>query len=134
VKIERNERSSMSRPPEAGFTGDVGIGGYFKRESPSRLAGATVHFEPGARTPWKINPMGQTLVILSGTGWVQAEGRPVEEVYAGDVIWCPPGERHWEAATPDTAMRYFACQEEHSGQMVLFGDAVSDEEYAAPHR
>jgi quercetin dioxygenase-like cupin family protein len=131
MKIERSEGRSMVLPPESGFKGDIGIGGYFKRESPSRLAGATVHFEPGARTPWKVNPMGQTLVILSGTGWVQAEGGPVEVVHAGDVIWCPSGERHWEGATPDTTMRYLAFQEEDGERMVSFGDAVSDDEYAA---
>ena len=129
MKIERAAARTMDRPPESTFTGDVKIGGYFNRGAPSWLAGVTVHFAPGARTPWKANPIGQTLVILSGRGWVQAEGETVVAVSAGDIVWCPPGERHWEGATPDQAMSYFAVQEESRSDLVSFGDAVTDEEY-----
>ena len=130
MKIDRGDGRTMTPAPETAFTGDVRIGGYFRREAPSRLAGATVHFAPGARTPWKRNPMGQTLVILSGSGQVQTEGRDVVEVRAGDVVWCPPGERHWEGASPYELMCYFAFQEEVAGERVVFGDAVTDDEYA----
>ena len=129
MKIERSDAVLTTDPPETTFTGDVTIGGYFRREAPSRLAGATVHFAPGARTPWKVNPIGQTLLILSGTGWVQIEGESIVEVRAGDVVWWSPAERHWEGAAPNEAMTYFAFQEEDGGAMVSFGDAVTDEDY-----
>lgn len=129
MKIERAAARTMSNPPESTFTGDVKIGGYFKRGAPSRLVSATVHFAPGSRTPWKVNPIGQTLIILSGRGWVQAEGETVVEVKAGDIVWCPAGERHWEGATPEQSMRYFAVQEEVEGETVSFGDTVTDTEY-----
>ena len=131
MKIERSADLSMSPPPESTFTGDVRIGGYFRRNGPSRLAGAIVDFSPGARTPWKVNPFGQTLVVLSGKGLVQAEGHPIVEVSAGDVIWCPPGERHWEGASPDETMRYVALQEEDDGKTVSFLEAVSESDYDA---
>ena len=131
MKIERSADLSMSSPPESTFTGDVRIGGFFRRDDPSRLAGAIVDFAPGARTPWKVNPIGQTLVVLSGTGLVQAEGQPIVEVSAGDVIWCPPGERHWEGAKPDDTMRYVALQEEEDGRTVSFLEAVGKDDYAA---
>lgn len=129
MKIDRSDELVMTAPPESTFTGDVKIGGYFKRSDPSRLAGATVDFAPGARTPWKVNPMGQTIVILSGNGIVQVEGQDAERVSAGDVVWFEPGTRHWEGTTRDEPMRYFAFQEEDGGQMVSFGDAIGQEAY-----
>lgn len=83
----------------------------FQREAPSRVAGATVTFEPGARTAWHSHPLGQTLIVTSGKGWTQCEGDPVVEINAGDIIWCPPGHRHWHGATPTTAMTHIAIQE-----------------------
>lgn len=121
--------SPTNAAPEGTFTGDVQIADHFRREAPSRLVGATVTFAPGSRTPWKVNPLGQTLVVTSGVGWVQSAGRQVMEVRAGDVVWCPPGERHWEGATPDQAMSYVAVQEETDGRSVKFGERVTDEEY-----
>ena len=123
--------SSTTRAPEATFAGDVQIGGYFRRAAPSRLAGAVVTFTPGSRTPWKVNPAGQTLVVTSGVGWAQAEGEPVTEIRAGDLVWCPPGQRHWEGATPDRAMTYVALQEEADAGSVRFLTRVTDEEYRA---
>lgn len=128
MEIYRNG-SSTTRAPESTFTGDVQIGGYFRRPSPSRLAGATATFAPGSRTPWKTNPAGQTLVVTSGVGWAQLQGEEVVEIRAGDLIWCPPGRRHWEGATPDQAMTYVAVQEEGDGGGVQFLAAVTDEEY-----
>ncbi len=130
MQIDRSKTLQMSSPPEATFTGDVQIGGYFRRDEPSRLAGATVMFAPGARTPWKMNPYGQTIIIMQGTGWVQSEGAEIVEVKAGDVIWFTTGERHWEGATPDKSMIYFAMQEKLGSNAVSFGAKVSDEEYS----
>lgn len=118
------------RPPEKGFTGDVDVAGYFRRELPSRLAGGTVRFGPGARTPWKTNPCGQTLVVISGVGRMQCEGQAVVEIRAGDVIWCPPGRRHWEGAAPHGEMTYVAMHEIENGSGVVFGESVTDAEYA----
>lgn len=127
MEIYRSGTMSASRPPEDTFTGDVLISGYFRRDAPSRLAGATVTFAPGSRTPWKVNPLGQTLVVTSGVGLAQCEGEQVAEIRAGDTVWCPPGKRHWEGAAPDQAMTYVAM---HEGT-VEFRDRVSDEEYRA---
>ena len=125
MQIYRNESGSTTRAPESTFTGDVQIGGYFQRAAPSRLSGATATFPPGSRTPWKVNPVGQTVIVTSGVGWAQVEGEEIIEVRAGDVIWFPPGQRHWEGATPDQTMSYFAIQEGGVG----FGAKVTDEEY-----
>lgn len=128
MQIYRNG-SSTTRAPESTFTGDVQIGGYFRRPAPSRLAGASVVFPPGSRTPWKVNPTGQTVVVTSGVGWAQVEGEGITEVRAGDVIWFSPGQRHWEGATPEESMSYVAVQEEGSAGSVAFVGTVSDEEY-----
>ncbi|MBC3788878.1 (R)-mandelonitrile lyase [Spirosoma utsteinense] len=132
MQIDRIGSSPANRPPEDSFTGDVSISSYFQRSVPSRLAGAIVTFAPGARTPWKTNPLGQTLVVTSGVGWAQCEGESIVEIRAGDLIWFPPGELHWQGATPDQAMTYVAIQE---SVVVLFGRQVTDEEYhqGPPH-
>lgn len=95
MQINRSDTSPTNKPPEKNFTGDVYISGYFARETPSRLTGATVAFSPGLRTPWKVNPAGQTLIVTTGVGWAQCEGEEIVEMRAGDVVWCPPGQRHW---------------------------------------
>lgn len=125
MHIHRNGAGPTTMAPEATFTGDVQISGYFQREAPSQLAGAAASFPPGARTPWKVNPLGQTLVVTSGVGWAQSAGEAIVEIRAGDLIWCPPGQPHWEGATPDHAMTYIAMHEE----TVDFRDKVTDEEY-----
>ena len=129
MKLERTGNLPTNKAPENSFTGDVYISGYFQRAAPSRLAGATATFAPGSRTPWKVNPLGQTLVVTSGVGWAQSEGGEIVEIRAGDIIWFPPGQRHWEGATPDQAMTYFAIQEEGDGRRVEFTEKVTDEEY-----
>lgn len=129
MRIERKNSSPGNRPPEPAFTGGVRIGGYFERAAPSRLAGATVAFAPGARAPWKVNPLGQTLIVTGGVGWTQCEGEDVVEIRAGDVIWYPPGRRHWDGATPDQGMTCVAVHEMRDGGAVEFGDKVTDEEY-----
>lgn len=128
MELSRSGSLPSKRAPESTFTGDVSIGGYFRREAPSRLAGASVTFPPGARTPWKVNPLGQTLVVTSGVGWAQAEGEEIVEICAGDFIWFPPGQKHWEGATPNREMTYVAIQEEDS-RMVEFREKVGDEQY-----
>lgn len=129
MQLHRNGTLPSSTPPEKTFTGDVEISGYFRREAPSQLAGAIVNFAPGARTPWKTNPLGQTLVVLSGVGWAQAEDEEIVELRAGDLVWFPPGQRHWEGATPDEAMTYVAIHEAGDGSGVEFGERVTDETY-----
>lgn len=129
MKIYRNGTLPTNKAPEKNFTGDVYISDYFECEAPSRLVGATVTFTPGSRTPWKVNPLGQTLIVTSGIGWTQGEGEEIVEIRAGDIVWCPPGRRHWDGATPDYAMTYIAIHEAENGRAVEFGEKVTDEEY-----
>lgn len=117
--------SGSTRAPESTFTGEVSISGYFQRGAPSQLVGAAATFSPGSRTPWKVNPLGQTLIVTSGFGWAQCEGEDIVEIRFGDILWCPPGQRHWEGATPDHEMSYVAIHE----KSVHFQEAVTDEEY-----
>jgi len=122
-----------SRPsvegPDDWFTGDVRIDPLFDPEGDARAAAASVTFDPGARTAWHTHPLGQRLVVTSGVGLVQREDGPIEEVRAGDVVWFPPGEKHWHGARPDKAMSHIAVQEELDGEAVTWLEHVSDEEY-----
>ena len=95
-----------------------------------RLNAGSVTFEPGARTAWHTHPLGQTLIITAGLGWVQTEGGPIEEVRPGDVVWFPPGEKHWHGATPTTAMTHIAVQESLNGKNVDWMEKVSDAQYS----
>jgi quercetin dioxygenase-like cupin family protein len=137
MHIDRNGSIPSSKGPAEYFTGNVRIEMQFQREAPSRVAGATVTFEPGARTAWHSHPLGQTLIVTSGKGWTQCESGPVVEINAGDIIWCPPGHRHWHGATPTTAMTHIAIQEALDGKVVTWMEHVSDDEYSlgqsAPH-
>lgn len=129
MQIYRNDTSPTNRAPEESFAGDVYISHYFRRTAPSRLVDAAATFTPGSRTPWKVNPLGQTLIVTSGVGWAQCKGEEIVEIHPGDIVWCPPGERHWEGATPGQSMTYVAIQEEGDGGIVEFGERVTDEEY-----
>ena len=123
--------SKPSRPgPADWFTGTVRIDTPFQGEDPARLQGATVTFEPGARTAWHTHPMGQTLLILSGFGRVQREGGPVEEIRPGDTVWFAVGEKHWHGASPETAMSHIAVQEALDGKVVEWLEKVTDEQYS----
>ena len=126
---------SGSRPSQPGpgdwFTGTVRIDPLFSAPEPGRVAGASVTFEPGARTAWHTHPLGQTLIVTFGRGWVQREGGPVEEVTPGDVVWFAPGEKHWHGATATTAMTHIAVQEQLDGRAVDWMEPVSDEQYRA---
>ena len=122
-----------SQPPTKGpadwFTGAVRIDPLFQTKTPARAAGASVTFEPGARTAWHTHPLGQTLIVTAGVGWAQREGGPVEEIRPGDVVWFPPGEKHWHGATPTTAMTHIAVHEALDGRTVDWLEQVRDEQY-----
>jgi quercetin dioxygenase-like cupin family protein len=129
MEIKRNGSQPSGKGPADWFTGAVRIDPLFQPNNYARAAGASVTFEPGARTAWHTHPLGQTLIILTGCGWVQKEGSPAEEVYPGDVIWFAPGERHWHGATPTKAMSHIAIQEQLDGKLVDWMEKVSDEQY-----
>ncbi len=131
MEITRNGTQPSMKGPEEWFTGNVRIDSAFQRSEPSRLTGAIVTFEPGARTAWHSHPLGQTLIVTSGAGWTQCEGEARVEIRAGDVIWCPPGHKHWHGATATTAMTHIAVQEALDGKNVIWMEKVTDEEYLA---
>ena len=117
--------------PNDYFTGVVRIDPLFNAADPARAVGASVTFEPGARTAWHTHPLGQTLIVTSGKGLAQRWGGSVEEIRPGDVIWFPPGEKHWHGATPTTAMTHMAIQERLDGKTVEWLEQVSEEQYRA---
>ena len=121
-------RPAQKGPPEW-FTGEVTVEPLSNPPEPSRVGVASVTFQPGARTAWHTHPLGQTLIVTAGCGWAQRWGGPVEEIRPGDVIWFPPGEKHWHGATPTTAMMHIAIQEKLDGKAVDWMEKVSDEQY-----
>ena len=134
MDIHRNGSRPSAKGSADYFTGAVRIDPLLATAAPARAAGATVTFEPGARTAWHTHPLGQSLVVLSGLGRVQREGGPVEEIRPGDVVWFAPGEKHWHGASPSTAMTHIAIQEALDGKVVDWMEHVSDEEYAGTLR
>ena len=116
MKIERNGSRPSTKGPQDYFSGSVRVEPVFQVGDPMRLNAGSVTFEPGARTAWHTHPLGQTLIITAGLGWVQTEGGTIEEVRSGDVVWFPPGEKHWHGATPTTAMTHIAVQESLNGK------------------
>ena len=132
MAITRKAEMKIVEGPEEFFTGKVTITGHFQRESSSRVAGALVCFEPGARTAWHTHPLGQTLIVTEGVGWTQIEGGPKLEFYAGDILWCPAEHKHWHGATPHQSMTHIAIQEALNGKVVTWMEKVTDEEYFAP--
>jgi quercetin dioxygenase-like cupin family protein len=129
MEIKRVGSQASAKGPSDWFTGTVRIDPLFQPPEPARAQGASVTFEPGARTAWHTHPLGQTLIVTAGCGWVQREGGPVEEIRPGDVVWFPPGEKHWHGATPVTAMTHIAIQEKLGGKVVDWMEKVSDGEY-----
>jgi quercetin dioxygenase-like cupin family protein len=117
--------------PEKYFTGRVQIAGQFQREEPSRVTGAIVSFQPGARTAWHSHPAGQTLIVTKGAGFVQSWGGPRQEIREGDIVWTPPGVKHWHGASIGSAMSHVAIQEKIDGKNVEWMELVTDEQYAA---
>jgi len=126
-------KRSGSRPSDKGsaeyFTGSVRIDPLFSPPEPARVAMAHVTFEPGARTAWHTHPLGQTLIVTSGSGWVQREGGPIEDIHQGDVVWFQPDEKHWHGATASTAMSHIAIQEKLNGSPVNWMEQVTDAQY-----
>src|SRR5947209_227051 len=129
MEIKKAGSQASAKGPADWFTGTVRIDPLFTAPDPALVAGASVTFEPGARTAWHTHPLGQTLVVTAGCGWAQRDGGPIEEIHPGDVIWFAPGEKHWHGATPTTAMTHIAIQEKKDGKMVDWMEHVSDEQY-----
>jgi quercetin dioxygenase-like cupin family protein len=129
MDIKRNGSEASRKLPAEYFTGSARLDPLFQAPEPARVGGGHVTFEPGARTAWHTHPLGQTLIITSGLGWVQREGGPVEEVRTGDIVWFPPGEKHWHGATSTNAMTHIAIQESLNGKNVDWLEKVSDEQY-----
>lgn len=129
MDIKRNGSRPAGKGPETWFTGTVRVDPLFQVGEPLRVSGGQVTFEPGARTMWHTHPLGQTLIVTSGLGWVQSEGGSIEEIRPGDVVWFPPGEKHWHGATSTTAMTHIAITESLNGKNVDWMEKVSDEQY-----
>ena len=129
---------SGSKPPQPGaadnFTGTVRVDSLFQANAPARMSGARVAFEPGARTAWHTHPLGQILIVTTGTGRVQRWGDPVDEIRQGDVVWIPPGQKHWHGAAPKSSMTHIAIVEQFDGKTVEWMEQVSDAQYNAPLR
>jgi quercetin dioxygenase-like cupin family protein len=131
MEIKRNGSQPFNKGPADWFTGAVRIDPLFQADAPARVAGASVRFEPGARTAWHTHPLGQTLIVTAGFGLVQCWDGPIEEIRSGDVVWFPPGEKHWHGASPTTAVTHLAIQEALDGKAVEWLEHVSDEQYQA---
>lgn len=130
MKITPSGSVPTKRAPASYFTGTVWQDPVVETPAPARLNATRVTFEPGARTAWHTHPLGQTLYVLAGCGRVQTEGEPVREIRAGDVVWIPPGEKHWHGAAPTTMMAHLAMQESENGSFATWLEHVTDAQYA----
>ena len=131
MEIKRSGTQPSGKGPEEYFTGSVRVDPLFNAPAPARVLGASVTFEPGARTAWHTHPLGQTLIVTAGCGRAQLWGGPVEETRPGDVIWFSPGQKHWHGAAPTTAMTHVAIVEQLDGKSADWMEKVSDEQYLA---
>jgi len=131
MDIKRAGSQPSGKGPADWFTGRVRIDPLFQASPPARAVGASVTFEPAARTAWHTHPLGQTLIVTAGAGFAQRWGGPVEEIRSGDVVWFPPGEKHWHGASGTTAMTHIAIQEQLDGKAVDWMEQVTDEQYQA---
>ena len=131
MDIQRSGSQPSGPGPAEYFTGTVRIDPLFQAHYPARANGASVTFEPGARTKWHTHPLGQTLIVTAGCGRVQHWGGPIEEIRPGDIVWFPPGEKHWHGAAPATALTHIAIQEQLDGRAVDWLEKVGDEQYPA---
>ena len=134
MDIKRSGSQPSSKGPAAYFTGTVRIDSRFQADEPARVGGAIVTFAPGARTAWHTHPLGQTLIVTSGAGWVQREGAPIEDIRPGDIVWFPPGEKHWHGATSTNAMTHIAIAEALDGESVHWMEHVTDAAYLGSNR
>ncbi|MFL6624746.1 MAG: cupin domain-containing protein [Sulfurifustis sp.] len=132
MEIKHSGSQPSGEGPAEYFTGNVRIDPLFQPPAPSRVRGASVTFEPHARSNWHTHPLGQTLIVTSGCGLIQSWGGPIKVIRPGDVISCPPGEKHWHGASPTTAMAHLAIQEELNGKIVDWMEKVTDEQYNGP--
>jgi len=132
LKIMRRGTQATRNGPAEYFTGSVRIDPLFEANDPSHTSGSSVTFAPGARTAWHTHPLGQILVVTAGNGRVQRWGGPIEEIRQGDVVWIPPGLKHWHGASPTTAMTTIGIQEHREGKVVDWLEKVSDADYSAP--
>ncbi|MDG6399345.1 cupin domain-containing protein [Pseudomonas quasicaspiana] len=129
VAVTPNGSQPSAKGPADYFTGAVRVDAPFKGSDPSRVSGATVTFEPGSRTAWHTHPLGQTLVVTSGSGLVQESGKPIQSIKAGDTVWIPPGAKHWHGATATTGMTHVAIHESLDGKVVNWMEQVSEQDY-----
>ena len=129
ITVTRSGSQPSRQGPAENFTGSVRIDPLFNANAPSRTSGGRVTFEPGARTAWHTHPLGQTLVVTAGYGWVQEWGGPTQEIREGDVVWIPPGQKHWHGGTATTSMTHITIQEFLEGKNVDWMEKVSDEQY-----
>ena len=129
MDVKRNGSIPSAKGPEDHFTGSVRLDYRFQAPEPARASGVVVTFEPGARTAWHTHPLGQTLIVTAGLGWAQREGEPKTEIRPGDVVWFPPGEKHWHGATESTAMTHVAIAEAQEGSQVDWLEHVKDADY-----
>jgi len=132
MEITRVGTQSSAQGPSDWFTGRVRIDPLFRAPDPARVQGASVTFEPGARTAWHTHPLGQTLMVTAGCGWAQRWGGLVEEIRPGDVVWFPPGEKHWHGASATSGMTHIAIAEALNGKVVDWMEHVTDEQYHRP--
>jgi quercetin dioxygenase-like cupin family protein len=130
MEIKRSGSQPSGRGPAECFTGTVRIDPLFQAPNPARVLGVSVTFEPCARTNWHTHPLGQTLIVTAGCGLVQSWGGPIHKIRPGDIVWCPPGEKHWHGGTATTSMTHFAVVEQLNGKAVDWMERVTDEEYA----
>ena len=131
MEIKRAGSQPSAKGSPEWFTGTVRVDPLFQAPDPARVSGASVTFEPGARTAWHTHPLGQTLYVLAGLGRIQTKGGPIREIRPGDVIWIPPGEKHWHGASPTNGMTHLAMQEALDGNAVTWMEKVTDDEYSA---
>jgi len=131
MEIKKSGSQPSSKGPEEYFTGTVRVDPLFDAPNPARVLGASVTFEPGARTAWHAHPLGQTLIVTAGCGRVQRWGGLIEEIRPGDVVWIPPAEKHWHGAAPTTAMTHIAIVEKLDGKSSDWMEKVTDEQYGA---
>jgi quercetin dioxygenase-like cupin family protein len=129
MNITRAGSQPSTKASSDWFTGTVRVDPLFQAPAPGRVGAGKVTFEPGARTAWHTHPLGQTLIVTDGFGRVQREGGPVEEIRPGDIVWIPPGEKHWHGASPTTAMTHIAVHETLDGKNVNWMEKVTDEDY-----
>ncbi len=131
MEIKRIGSQPSGKGPADYFTGVVRVDPLFAPPAPARVRGVSVTFEPGARTAWHTHPLGQNLTVTAGCGRVERWGGPVEEIRPGDVVWIPPGEKHWHGASATTAMTHIAVQEQLDGKTAEWMEQVTDEQYGA---